>query len=221
MNSRRMIAASVLSADFTKLGEEVKAVEAAHADWIHFDITDGHFVHNLTMGTLAVSAARRCTSLPLDVHLMIENPERFITMFAQAGADYISVHCETTLHLNRVIQTIRDHGVHPGVAIGPAVPLEHLNWILEYVDYVLLLTVNPGYGGQKMIPNSIERIRIVSEIIAARDPDVLIQADGGIHAGTIGALCDAGVNVFTIGSALFESSDYGYTIRKLHEAMGD
>lgn len=219
MNAKKMIAASVLSADFSRLGEEIRAVEAAQVDWIHFDVTDGHFVHNLTMGTLAVSAARACTALPLDVHLMIEHPERFIEMFARSGADYISVHWETTVHLNRVVRAIRDFGVHPGVAIGPAVSLEHLRWILDYVDYVLLLTVNPGYGGQEMIPNSIERIQIIAEIIAERRPDVLIQADGGIHKGTIKKLYDAGVDVFTVGSALFESTDYERTVRELHEAM--
>lgn len=214
-----MIAASVLSADFARLGEEIKAVEKAKADWIHFDITDGHFVQNLTMGTLAVEAARRCTSLPLDVHLMIENPERFVQMFAEAGADYISVHYESTLHLNKVVQLIRACNVHPGVAIGPTVPIEHLRWILEYIDYVLVLTVNPGFGGQKIISNSAERIQEIARSIEKSGRDILIQADGGVNLDTVKMLSEAGVNVFTVGSALFGSKDYSVTIDNMHKAM--
>jgi len=219
MQSQKMIAASVLSADFTKLGKEIEDVEKAKADWIHFDITDGHFVQNLTMGTLAVEAARRTTDLPLDVHLMIENPERFIEMFAEAGADYISVHCETTRHLNRVIQTIRACNVRPGVAIRPAAPFEQLRWILEYVDYVLVLTVNPGFGGQKILSNSAERIRTLADSIKSSGRDILIQADGGINLETIHMLSEAGVNIFTVGSALFGSDDYTTTIQRMRKVM--
>ena len=219
MQLKKMIAASVLSADFARLGEEIKAVEKAKADWIHFDITDGHFVQNLTMGTLAVKAARKSTSLPLDVHLMIENPERFVQMFAEAGADYISVHYESTLHLNRVVQLIRNCNVHPGVAIGPTVPPEQLRWILEYIDYVLVLTVNPGFGGQKIISNSAERIQIIAKMIEMSGRDILIQADGGVNLDTVKMLSDAGVNVFTVWSALFGSENYGVTIENMHKAM--
>ena len=219
MQPKKMIAASLLSADFTKLGQEIRDVEQAKADWIHFDITDGHFVPNLTMGTLAVEAARRSTSLPLDVHLMIEHPERFVDMFAKAGADYISVHYEATLHLNRVVQMIRACHVHPGIAIGPTVPLEHLRWILEYIDYVLVLTVNPGFGGQKIISNSVERIKTVARDVASLGRDILIQADGGINLDTIRMISDAGVNVFTVGSALFTSQNYKATISDMHKAI--
>ena len=219
MQPKKMIAASLLSADFTKLGQEIRDVEQAKADWIHFDITDGHFVPNITMGTLAVEAARRSTSLPLDVHLMIEHPERFVDMFAKAGADYISVHYEATLHLNRVVQMIRACHVHPGIAIGPTVPLEHLRWILEYIDYVLVLTVNPGFGGQKIISNSVERIKTVARDVASLGRDILIQADGGINLDTIRMISDAGVNVFTVGSALFTSQNYKATISDMHKAI--
>ncbi len=215
----RLIAASVLSADFTRLGDEIRQVEKSGADWIHFDVTDGHFVQNLTMGTLAVEAAGSVTSLPLDVHLMIENPEKFIKMFAEAGADFISVHYEAARHLNRVIQLIRDAGVRPGIALGPATPISHLEWILEYVDYVLILSVNPGFGGQSYIPNSMSRIEKVRQMADRSGRDILIQADGGINLSTIEAFASAGVNVFTVGSALFGSSNYTETIETMRTRM--
>lgn len=219
MSKQHLIAASVLSADFACLGEEIKAVEHAGVDWIHFDITDGHFVQNLTMGTLAVEAAKRTTALPLDVHLMIENPERFITMFANAGASHISVHYEEARHLYRLVQMMREAGVHPGVAFGPTTPLGNLEWIIDYIDYVLVLSVSPGFGGQGYIPHSMERIKRVRQMIAASGRDILIQADGGIKADTVALFTDAGTDVFTVGSALFGSEDYTETVQNMRSAM--
>ncbi|MDY0289356.1 MAG: ribulose-phosphate 3-epimerase [Sphaerochaeta sp.] len=219
MPKQHLIAASVLSADFARLGEEIKAVEHAGVDWIHFDITDGHFVQNLTMGTLAVQAAKRTTTLPLDVHLMIENPDRFITMFADAGASHISVHYEEARHLYRLVQMIREAGVHPGVALGPTTPLSGLEWILDYIDYVLILSVSPGFGGQGHIPHSMERIKRVKRMIEATGRDILIQADGGINMETVALFTNAGVDVCTVGSALFKSSDYTKTVQTMRSAM--
>lgn len=216
---KHLIAASILSADFSQLGNEIKNLERAGADWIHFDITDGHFVQNITMGTLAVEAVRKTTKLPLDVHLMIENPERFITMFAEAGADYISVHYETALHLNRVVQLIREAGVKPGVALGPTTPVSHLEWILEYIDYVLILSVSPGFGGQSYIPNSMERIRTVATMIKETGRNILIQSDGGINMSTIQQFASAGVNIFTVGSALFDTPNYTETVENFRKRL--
>lgn len=210
-----LIAASVLAADFGRLGEEIRSAEKAGADWFHFDVTDGQFVPNLTMGTLAVRAARATTSLPVDVHLMIDKPERFIELFVDAGADSISVHCEATIHLNRTVQMIHDAGKKAGVAFGPATPLSSLEWILEYADYVLLLSVNPGFGGQQFIPNVIDRIRIVKDMIVRSGRSVLIQVDGGVNAASIEGFSRVGVDVFTVGSALFGSDDYAAAISEL------
>ncbi|MDD4220548.1 MAG: ribulose-phosphate 3-epimerase [Sphaerochaetaceae bacterium] len=221
MSKQHLIAASVLSADFARLGAEIKAVEHAGVDWIHFDITDGHFVQNLTMGTLAVAAAKRTTHLPLDVHLMIENPERFIGMFADCGATHISVHYEEARHLYRLVQIIREAKVHPGVALGPTTPLSSLEWVLDYIDYVLLVSVSPGFGGQRYIPHTMERIKKVKEMIEASGRDILIQADGGINLETIALFTQAGTNVHTVGSALFKSADYHKTVERMRTVMKD
>lgn len=214
-SSKGLIAASLLSADFARLGEEIREAERAGADWFHFDVTDGHFVDNLTMGTLAVRAARTATNLPLDVHLMIEKPERFVGMFAEAGANSISVHCEATTHLNRTVQLIRDAGKVAGVAVGPATPLSSLEWTLEYIDYVLLVSVNPGFGGQRLIPNVFQKIRTIKTMIEKSDRDILIQVDGGVNIDSIRRFAQAGADIFAIGSALFDSEDYRATISQL------
>nr|WP_321297331.1 ribulose-phosphate 3-epimerase [uncultured Sphaerochaeta sp.] len=219
MAKQHGIAASVLSADFTCLGQEIKAVERAGVDWIHFDITDGHFVENFTMGTLAVEAAKRTTSLPLDVHLMIENPERFISMFAHAGATNISVHYEEAKHLYRLIQMIREEGLHPGVALGPTTALGNLEWILDSIDYVLILSVSPGFGGQGYIPHSLDRVQQVKHMIEASGRSVQIQVDGGINLKTVKLFTDAGADICTVGSALFGSSDYADTVQAMRRAM--
>jgi ribulose-phosphate 3-epimerase len=215
----KMIAPSILSADFTRLEEEIRAVEAAGADWIHADIMDGHFVPNITFGPMVVEAVRRVTRLPIDVHLMISEPERYIADFAKAGADYISVHVETCIHLNRTVQLIRDAGARPGVVLNPATPLEALQWILEYADLVLVMSVNPGFGGQAFIANSIEKIQRLRQMIMEKRLTTLIEIDGGVSDKTIGNIAAAGADVFVAGSAIFGSRDYAAAIRGLRAKM--
>ena len=216
----KLLAPSVLSADFSRLGEEIRAVEAAGADWIHFDIMDGKFVPNLTMGPLVVQSARRVTGLPLDVHLMIENPDAFIQPFAEAGADCLSLHQEARRHLNRSVQAIKSLGLRAGVALSPSTPIQTLEWVLEYVDYVLLMSVNPGFGSQSLIPNVLDKARRLRELIERKSYPVLIQADGGIHPDTIEEFSRAGVNVFVAGSAIFGQPDYRATLELLRERAG-
>jgi ribulose-phosphate 3-epimerase len=208
----KYIAPSILSADFARLGEEIKAVEAAGADWIHADVMDGHFVPNITFGPLIVEAVRRETTLPIDVHLMIENPENYIPAFARAGATYISIQIESCVHLNRSIQLIRECGARPGVVLNPSTPLQSVDWILEYVDYVLVMSVNPGFGGQAFIPNSLDKIKELRRMIRSRKSGTLIEIDGGVNENTISALAEAGVDIFVAGSAIFGSRDYKETI---------
>jgi ribulose-phosphate 3-epimerase len=208
----KIIAPSILSCDFVRLGDEVKAVEDAGADWVHVDIMDGHFVPNITMGPMIVKACRKATRLPLDVHLMIENPDEFIQEFADAGANLISVHVEACVHLNRTIRSIRDRNIRPGVVLNPTTPLSTIEWILEYVDYVLLLSVNPGFGGQEFIPNSLDRVRSLRRMIEEKGLDILIEIDGGVNENTIKDISLAGVDVFVAGSAIFNSGDYKKTI---------
>ncbi|MGE5255365.1 MAG: ribulose-phosphate 3-epimerase [Hyphomicrobiales bacterium] len=215
----RLIAPSILSADFTRLREEIQAVEAAGADWIHADVMDGHFVPNITFGPLLVEAVRRTTRLPIDVHLMIAEPDRYVADFAKAGATYISVHVETCAHLNRTIQLIRDAGARPGVVLNPATPVESVRWILEYVDFVLVMSVNPGFGGQAFIPNSLGKIKALRELIAANGWKALVEIDGGVSPKTIADIAAAGADVYVAGSAIFGSKDYAATIRGLREKM--
>jgi ribulose-phosphate 3-epimerase len=215
----KRIAPSILAADFTRLGEEIQAVEAAGADWIHADIMDGHFVPNITFGPMVVEAVRRVTRLPIDVHLMISEPERYIADFAKAGADYISVHVETCIHLHRTVQLIRDAGARPGVVLNPATPLEALRWILEYTDLVLVMSVNPGFGGQAFISNSIEKIQRLRQMITEKRLSTLIEIDGGVSDKTIGDIAAAGADVFVAGSAIFGSRDYATAIRGLRAKM--
>jgi len=210
---------SILSADFTRLGDELRAVEAAGADWIHVDVMDGHFVPNLTMGPLVVEAVRRVTRIPIDAHLMIENPDRFIERFAEAGATHISVHAETAVHLNRSLQLVRSCGAHPGIALGPAAPLSLVEWSLDYADYVLLLAVNPGFGGQDFQPPVLDKIRAFRAEIQRRGLSTTIQSDGGINLGTIADFAAAGVDAFVVGSALFGSGDYRATLDAMRQTV--
>lgn len=212
-----MIAPSILSADFTRLGEEVRAVERAGADWIHVDAMDGHFVPNLTMGPMVVAAVRKVTALPIDVHLMIETPDRYIADFAQAGADYISVQVEACVHLNRSVSLIKEVGAKAGVVLNPATPLSSLEWILADVDYVLIMSVNPGFGGQSFIASSLEKISALRQTIKQEQLKTLIQVDGGVNENTVGAIAQAGADVFVAGSAIFGSADYAATIQRLKQ----
>jgi ribulose-phosphate 3-epimerase len=206
------IAPSILSADFSRLGEEIEAVARAGADYIHIDVMDGHFVPNITMGPLIVKAAKRVTRLPLDCHLMISEPERYVDAFAEAGADIVTVHAETATHLHRLVQQIREKGVKPGVSLNPATPLEVLEYVLGDVDMVLLMTVNPGFGGQAFIKAVIPKIKRLRAMIQERDLAVDIEVDGGIGPETILKVSSAGANVFVAGSAIFGSKDYEETI---------
>ena len=215
----KMIVPSILSADFSRLGEELRAVESAGADWIHVDVMDGHFVPNLTMGPMTVQAVRRVTALPIDAHLMIENPDRFIEEFAAAGATHISVHAETAVHLNRSLQLVRSCGAHPGIALGPAAPLSFLEWSLDYADYVLLLAVNPGFGGQEFQPAVLDKIRALRAELARRGLSTIVQSDGGINEQTIARFAAAGVDAFVIGSALFGTSDYHAAFTRLRREV--
>lgn len=211
----KSIAPSILSADFSKLGDEIEAVEAAGADWIHVDVMDGHFVPNITMGPLVVEAVRNTTALPIDVHLMIESPDPYIPAFAKAGADYIAVHQETCTHLHRTVQWIRENGAKSGVALNPGTPVESIQWILDDLDFVLVMSVNPGFGGQKFIPSSLEKVAQLKRMIRERGLATLVQIDGGVNKETIRRISEAGVDVFVAGSAIFGSDDYGKTIVEL------
>jgi ribulose-phosphate 3-epimerase len=206
------IAPSILSADFSRLGEEIGAVARAGADYIHIDVMDGHFVPNITMGPLIVKAAKRVTQLPLDVHLMISEPERYVDIFADSGADIVTVHAEAATHLHRIVQQIRQKGVKPGVSLNPATPLDVLEYVLGDVDMVLLMTVNPGFGGQDFIEAVVPKIERLRAMIEKRRLAVDIEVDGGIGPQTISKVSSAGANVFVAGSAIFGSGNYGETI---------
>ncbi|RHW39692.1 ribulose-phosphate 3-epimerase [Lysinibacillus yapensis] len=212
------IAPSILSADFAKLGQEVKEVEAAGAELIHIDVMDGHFVPNITMGPIVVEALRPVTNLPLDVHLMIENPDAYIEQFAKAGADYISVHVEACRHLHRTIQLIRSLGVKAGVVLNPHTPIEMIQHILDDVDFVLFMTVNPGFGGQKFISSVVPKIEALSKIIRERGLTIEIEVDGGITAETIGACAKAGATMFVAGSAIYNQEDRKKALQEIKAA---
>ena len=211
------LAPSILSADFARLGEEIKAVEEAGAEVIHIDVMDGHFVPNLTLGPVVVKSIRHFSKLPFDVHLMIQNPDQYLEAFAQAGADWISVHVETCPHLHRTISHIKSLGKKAGVVLNPATPLESLDYILEEVDYVLVMSVNPGFGGQSFIPSALRKVRTLKEIIRERRLEVFIEIDGGVNLETIGEVVRAGAEVLVAGSAIFGTQDYRATIKALRQ----
>lgn len=211
-----IIAPSLLSADFVHLADDIAKVEAAGADWLHLDIMDGHFVPNLTFGPPIVAAIRKVTKLPLDVHLMVTNPAELIEPFAAAGADWLTVHVETEPHLHRLVNRIRELGVKPAVALNPGTPAGTLEEVISDVDMVLVMSVNPGFGGQKFIPASLTKIRKLKELIRQTGRQVLIQVDGGINADTSALVRDAGADVLVAGSAVFGSKDLAQAIRSLH-----
>ena len=212
---RLMIAPSILSADFAKLGEEINQVVAAGADVIHIDVMDGHFVPNITIGPLVVAAVRKITKAPLDVHLMIANPDQYIEAFAEAGADWITVHVEVCNHLHRTIHAIKQLGKKAGVVMNPATPLTTLDYILDDLDLVMLMSVNPGFGGQKFIRSAIDKTRKLKEMIDARGLKVGIEIDGGVSPATIGEIARAGANIFVAGSAVFGQDNYAKVIAEL------
>ncbi|HEX9714220.1 MAG TPA: ribulose-phosphate 3-epimerase [Desulfurivibrionaceae bacterium] len=212
---KTMIAPSILSADFTRLGEEISAVAKAGADVIHIDVMDGHFVPNITIGPLVVKAVRTITDLPLDVHLMIENADAYLEDFAKAGADWITVHVETGYHLHRTIHRIKELGKKAGAVLNPATPLSSLEEILPDLDLVMLMTVNPGFGGQSFIESSLTKIRQLKKMIDDRGLQVGIEVDGGVSPKTIGSIAAAGANIFVAGSAVFGQSDYAKVIAEL------
>ena len=211
----KKIAPSILSADFSRLGEEIKAIEAAGADYVHIDVMDGQFVPNITIGPLIVEAVRRVTALPLDVHLMIAEPDRYIQSFAEAGADIIVVHAEATNHLHRTVQLIRSLGKRAGVSLNPATPLNLLDYVLEDLDLVLLMTVNPGFGGQSFIESCIPKIQALRSIMDRRGIEAELEVDGGVKIDNIARIAHAGADVFVAGSAVFNSPDYAATIAEL------
>jgi ribulose-phosphate 3-epimerase len=210
------IAPSILSADFAALGEAIARVEAAGADLLHVDVMDGHFVPNLSIGPPVIESIRKRTRLPLDVHLMIEEPERWVETYVKAGADYVTVHVEASAHLERTLTLIREAGARSGVALNPSTPPETLQYVLDDLDLVLIMSVNPGFGGQSFIPTAYEKIRRLRAMLANRP--VLVSVDGGVKADNAGLLAQAGATVLVAGSAIFGAPDPGAALAALRSA---
>jgi len=215
----KKLSASILSADFGRLAEQVREAEQAGVDWIHVDVMDGHFVPNLTIGPAVTRAIRRATNLPLDVHLMINNPERYVDAFVEAGADWLGVHVEATAHLERLIQQIKETGARAAVTLNPATPLHCLEYVLQDLDLVLLMTVNPGFSGQKFIPGVLPKIRRLRQMIDDQKLDTLIQVDGGVQVDTVREVAVAGADVLVSGSGIFNERPVAENVRRLRELM--
>ena len=215
MSRSVLIAPSILSADFGRLADEVRAVEQAGADYIHVDVMDGRFVPNITLGPVLVEAVRRATRLPLDVHLMIVEPEKYVEAFAEAGANLISVHVETSPHLHRTLHQIRQAGARPAAVLNPATPVELVGDVLDDLDMVLVMSVNPGFGGQRFIPRALDKIRRLRQLLNSRGLKVDIEVDGGIDPDTAPKAIEAGANVLVAGTAVFHAKDYRAAIAAL------
>ncbi|HZH43307.1 MAG TPA: ribulose-phosphate 3-epimerase [Lysobacter sp.] len=215
-----VIAPSILSADFARLGEEVDAVLAAGADWVHFDVMDNHYVPNLTIGPMVCEALRKHgVTAPIDVHLMVEPVDRIVPDFAKAGASVISFHPEASRHVHRTIQLIKSHGCQAGLVLNPATPVETLEWVLDELDLVLLMSVNPGFGGQAFIPSALAKLRRVREMIDRSGRAVRLEIDGGVKADNIGEIAAAGADTFVAGSAIFGAADYAQVIAAMRRAV--
>lgn len=215
MNREILIAPSILSADFSRLGEEIAAVDQAGADCIHLDVMDGHFVPNITIGPLVVQAARRVTRKPLDVHLMISDADGYLEKFAEAGADWLTVHVEACRHLQRTLARIRELGLKAGAVLNPATSLSSLEYVLEDLDLVMLMGVNPGFGGQSFIESTLDKISSLREMIDHRGLAISIEVDGGVSPQTIGRIARAGANIFVAGSAIYKTESYRAAIEAL------
>ncbi|TVR03147.1 MAG: ribulose-phosphate 3-epimerase [Deltaproteobacteria bacterium] len=219
--TRQLIAPSILSADFSRLGEEVRAVVAAGADWVHVDVMDGRFVPNITIGVPVVRALRGITDAPLDVHLMIVEPERYVDAFVDAGADILTVHVEASSHLHRTVQQIRQAGARAGAVLNPHTPLSSIEWVLDDLDLVLLMSVNPGFGGQSFIDHVLRKTESLRELAVRRGLSLDIEIDGGVKVGNIRSIRDAGANVFVAGSAVFGQPDYSGVIASMRGELCD
>jgi ribulose-phosphate 3-epimerase len=216
-----VIAPSILSADFARLGEDTAKVLADGADWVHFDVMDNHYVPNLTIGPMVCEALRRYgIEAPIDVHLMVEPVDALAQMFAKAGATYVTFHPEATRHVDRSLQAIRDAGCKTGLVFNPATPLEVLRYVMDKVDLVLLMSVNPGFGGQSFLPSALAKLREARALIDASGRDIRLEIDGGVKIDNIGAIAEAGADTFVAGSAIFGTRDYAATLRALREAIG-
>lgn len=218
MNRNIKIAPSLLSADFSRLGEDIRLVEEGGADVIHYDVMDGHFVPNLTIGPLVLKDIRKCTKLPIDVHLMITNPDQYIPAFAKAGADMISVHIEACTHLHRTVQLIKEHKCKAGVVLNPHTPLNTLDMILPSLDFVLIMSVNPGFGGQKLIPETLDKIASLKQTLIERGLEhIEIEIDGGVKLDNIKSVIDAGTDIIVSGSGIYNTDDPQETIRSMKQ----
>ncbi len=211
----KQIAPSILSADFSKLGEEIRAVEKAGADLIHVDVMDGRYVPNITIGPGVVASLRKTTSLPFDVHLMIEEPDRYVDAFVEAGSDIVTVHAEAVIHLHRTVHYIKGKGIKAGVSLNPSTPLSCIEEILPDIDVLLIMTVNPGFGGQKFITGMLPKIRRAKELARSRGLEPAIEVDGGVTAENIGSLAEAGADIFVAGAAVFGSPSYSEAITRM------